>query len=192
MSPSPRAPRGREAVTAAILDAAAALFADRGTEAVSIRDIAERARVNHGLVHRHFGSKAALVRAVMDRLVAKLDGGVEVDASSPGDLFLAAEKSRYWRVLARALLDGADPRDLQGGFPVIERLVGAAREAQKNGLLRDDLDAEHLVAMGVTLGLGWMVFSPFVVAATGMKRRDAKPERLMASWLRLMVARSDG
>ena len=41
------------------------LFAERGPAATSIRDVAKRAAVNHGLIHRHFGSKERLVGAVL-------------------------------------------------------------------------------------------------------------------------------
>ncbi|MGB0971759.1 MAG: helix-turn-helix domain-containing protein, partial [Mycobacterium sp.] len=61
-------PIGREEVAAAILTAAADLFAERGPAATSIRDIASRSRVNHGLVFRHFGTKEQLAGAVLDHL----------------------------------------------------------------------------------------------------------------------------
>ena len=53
---------------AAVLESAADLFAERGPAATSIRDIAARSSVNHGLIHRHFGSKDGLVGAVLDHL----------------------------------------------------------------------------------------------------------------------------
>ena len=62
------APVGKEEVVAAVLRSAADLFAERGLAATSVRDIAARSRVNHGLIHRHFGSKDGLVAAVLDHL----------------------------------------------------------------------------------------------------------------------------
>ena len=59
--------RGRVATTAAILDAAAELFSERGYSAVSVRDIAERAGVTHALVHQYVGSKDEVFRAVLKR-----------------------------------------------------------------------------------------------------------------------------
>ena len=61
-------PHGQRETVAALIDAAIALLAERGPAAVSVRDIATRAGVNHGLVHRHFGSKQALVRAKQQRM----------------------------------------------------------------------------------------------------------------------------
>src|ERR1700679_142652 len=61
-------PTGREEVVAAILEAATDLCGKRGPAAPSIRDIAARSKVNHGLVFRHFGTKDQLVGAVLDHL----------------------------------------------------------------------------------------------------------------------------
>ena len=72
MSTIERSPRGRDAVRAALLQAATELFALHGTEGVSVRDVAAHAGVNHGLVHRHFGSKDALVSEGMTDLQARL------------------------------------------------------------------------------------------------------------------------
>ncbi len=56
-----RAPSARSLETKArILDAAEALFAERGFEGASIRDIATRAGVQVGLVHHHGGGKEEL------------------------------------------------------------------------------------------------------------------------------------
>src|ERR1700739_391189 len=73
-SGSRKIPTGREEVAAAILEAATDLFAERGPAATSIRDIAARSKVNHGLVFRHFGTKEQLVGAVLDRLGTDLTG----------------------------------------------------------------------------------------------------------------------
>ncbi len=48
-----------------LLDAAAALFADKGFQAVSIRQIALEAGVNSALVSYHFGSKQALFEEII-------------------------------------------------------------------------------------------------------------------------------
>lgn len=57
--------RDPEAHRAAILDAARAAFAERGYARATIRDIARRAGVTHGLVMRHFTSKEQLFVAAM-------------------------------------------------------------------------------------------------------------------------------
>ncbi|KAA2254437.1 TetR/AcrR family transcriptional regulator [Solihabitans fulvus] len=61
----PRRTRDPEAHRAAILDAARACFTERGYARGTIRDIASRAGVTHGLVMRHFSSKEQLFVAAM-------------------------------------------------------------------------------------------------------------------------------
>lgn len=58
---------------ARIRDESLRLFADRGADAVSMRDIAAAAGVSPALVVRHFGSKDGLVEAVDSHVVAALD-----------------------------------------------------------------------------------------------------------------------
>jgi AcrR family transcriptional regulator len=50
-----------------ILDAAEALFAEHGVEAVPLRRIIAEAGVNQAAIHYHFGSRETLVRAVFAR-----------------------------------------------------------------------------------------------------------------------------
>ena len=42
------------------------LFAERGIDAVSIRDITNEAGANSAAIHYHFGSKTALITAILD------------------------------------------------------------------------------------------------------------------------------
>lgn len=59
----PKRTRDPDARRAAILHAARAAFAERGFAGATLRDIATRAGVTHGLVTRHFHSKESLFLA---------------------------------------------------------------------------------------------------------------------------------
>lgn len=67
MPPHTPAVRRRDstATRAALLAAAEELFAERGFDHSTVRDIAERAGVNQALLFRYFGSKGALFAEVM-------------------------------------------------------------------------------------------------------------------------------
>ncbi len=180
-------PTGKQHVVAALVDAATELFAERGPGAVSVREVAARAGVNHGLVHRHFGSKDGLVRAVLDHLVADLRDryacGVVVDGLG-GALFeeIAANET-YWRVLARALLDGYTDWLDDGNFPLISAAVASLKAAIKRGDVDPHCDAQAVVSSFVAVSLGWLVFEPFIVAATGMKASaKTRRKRMVALW----------
>ena len=61
-----------ESTQVRLLDAAERLIGERGVDAVSLRAINAEADSNVAAAHYHFGSKEALVRAVLDRRMAVL------------------------------------------------------------------------------------------------------------------------
>ena len=98
---------------ARIRDAALALFAERGMDGATIRDIAKAAGVSSGLVRHHFGSKEGLRDAcdtyALDRLMSlKEEAVLEGHLGDAG--FLSAIHPTVlslYRYLARSLLDGS-------------------------------------------------------------------------------------
>ena len=69
-------PSGPEEVRRAVLDAAAALFVERGVDRVSLRDIAAAANVHPTLIGRYIGHRDELLLAVFDDLSAQLAAAV--------------------------------------------------------------------------------------------------------------------
>ena len=179
-------PRGREEVMAAILDGATRLFAARGPAAVSVRDIAAEAGVNHGLVHRHFGSKQAVLQAVFERAaheMAAVAAGMSDSQEGMQQLFAASvEHETYWRALARAILDGENPLALQREFPTIQTLIARLEEDKKHlrqgeGASSPPFEARVVVGTLSALMLGWLVFEPYLLTATGFEQQDQKKMR---------------
>ena len=98
---------------ARIRDAALALFAERGTDGATIRDIAQAAGVSGGLVRHHFGSKDDL-RAACDSyalgqiMYIKEQAVLHGQLANPG--FMSAAHPTVlltYRYLARSLVDGS-------------------------------------------------------------------------------------
>ncbi|MGE2814092.1 TetR/AcrR family transcriptional regulator [Mycobacterium heidelbergense] len=171
-------PTGREEVAAAILEAATDLFAERGPAATSIRDIAARSRVNHGLVFRHFGTKEQLVGAVLDQLGANLKERLQ--SGSTLDV-LDDVLDRQMRVMARTLLDGYPAAQLQKHFPNIAALLDMVRPLHEK-----DTAARLAVANALALQFGWRLFAPILRSATGL---DDMPEPDIREAVRAEVAR---
>ncbi len=71
---------------AVIRKCALALFAERGADAVSVRDIAASAGVSPALVLHHYGSKAGLVDAVNEQVAAVFDDALAAMAEGPEEL----------------------------------------------------------------------------------------------------------
>jgi TetR/AcrR family transcriptional regulator, repressor for neighboring sulfatase len=160
-------PTGREQVKAAVIAAATGLFDERGPKATSIRDIADRSRVNQGLIHRHFGSKQGVVAAVLDRLNEQAVTTIDHHKPEADDEAV----SRYLRILARSILDGYPVETLQRRFPVVSGLVDQARAYQM-----DEHAARLAAGHAIALQLGWRLFEPFIRAAAGLE--DLAPAAL--------------
>lgn len=71
-----------EGTRASLIEAAAAIFAEKGFEAGSIRAITRRAGANVAAVAYHFGGKDGLYREVLRAMIAKLDAVSVVDERS--------------------------------------------------------------------------------------------------------------
>nr|WP_042194337.1 TetR/AcrR family transcriptional regulator [Kibdelosporangium sp. MJ126-NF4]CEL21255.1 Transcriptional regulator, TetR family [Kibdelosporangium sp. MJ126-NF4]CTQ96177.1 Transcriptional regulator, TetR family [Kibdelosporangium sp. MJ126-NF4] len=133
----------------ALLDAARDLFADRGYDRTTVRDIAGRAGVNQALLFRYFGSKEALFAAVVAR------SGRDQLAQAPPELLVA-------RVL-RGLLD----KEQQGDHAMQIMLRSTSEDAaarEISGQLGQDyirvlsgLTAQPDSALRAHLVLAWIV-----------------------------------
>ncbi len=103
-----------------ILDAADALFAERGFAAVSVRDIAERAGVKKASVFYYFGNKADLFERVLGRYydaharalagVGAGDGDVRERMHRLLDAYLdfMGDHERYVRLVQTEIAAGSD------------------------------------------------------------------------------------
>jgi AcrR family transcriptional regulator len=191
-SESGRRRGGRERTTAAILDAAEELFAERGFTAVTVRDIAAEAGVSHALVHRYLGSKADVYRAVL----ARDEDVIRVAATGREDLLAAASlmlregfssQRRYVRLIAHSALHGLSYERTAGRFAATERLLELAEAAAASeGDARDPdaLDPRFVIAGVVALFLGWMATEDWVLRATGLE--DLTEEEVVGSFERVV------
>jgi AcrR family transcriptional regulator len=106
-----------------LLDVAERLFARRGLDAVSVRDITRAARANLGAINYHFGTKRKLIVAVFDRRMTPLTqerlstlDALE-QAAGRGALPLEGLLEAMFRPAVRHALDR------QGGGAVFSRLM---------------------------------------------------------------------
>jgi TetR/AcrR family transcriptional regulator, repressor for neighboring sulfatase len=188
MSPVKR-PIGREEVRAAVVEAAARRLAAEGPEA-SLRDIADDAGVNLGLIHRHVGNKDDLIRAVLAAEIARGAGTIEEAgdaASALRRLFQGAvTDGRYIRIVAWLLLRDPSGFRHQDRFPGMQALRALAAGADPGAPVDepatdDERDAELMIAMAAIFG--WTVFGPQLRAAFGYEAADRATleERLSAT-----------
>ena len=158
------APHGEAAVRASLIASATDLFADRGPRAVTVRQVADAAGVNHGLVHHYFGSKDGLVAAVLEELAARSADEVATAANAAVLYAAGGATERHGRIIAHLLLEGRDVAEFKAAFPTVQLLV--ERFGREDGV--DDDQARARVAQVVALVLGWQLFEPFLGAAAGL------------------------
>jgi AcrR family transcriptional regulator len=84
-----------------ILAAAGALFAERGFRGATMREIAQRARVNLAAAHYHFGSKQALYLEVVRGEFEKLEKKLAARGASPAASLDGLSRSQLEEVLRR-------------------------------------------------------------------------------------------
>jgi AcrR family transcriptional regulator len=125
----PRAQRREQ-----ILTAATRAFARTGFTATGLDEIAAEAGISHVILYRHFDSKAALYRAVIDRAcqrLAEATGADEFgDDAIPALVQAAAADPDGFRLLFRHAAREPEFRDLT------DRLAAASREAAERNLAR--------------------------------------------------------
>ena len=155
---------GKDEVSAAVLEAASALFAEKGPAATSIREVAARAGVNHGLLHRHFGSKRQLLAATLQHLA---DSTATMRTSGVPQPDMEAAYELQARVMVRSTLDGYPVEELQQRFPGMEAFLEQVRADHS-----DDRTARLLAAHGMALQVGWGLLGPTLRVAFGLQDLD--------------------
>ena len=168
---------GRAQTTAAILDAAEKLFAERGFTAVTVRDVAAEAGVSHALVHRYLGSKQDVYRQVL----ARRENVIRDAAPEEGDLLKATSlmlreavlhQRTHVRLIAHSALHGLSYDRTVGRFAATAQLVELARRtAADEGEARDPggPDPRFVIASAVAMLIGWSAAREWVLRATDLE-----------------------
>ena len=188
---------------ARLIATAGPLFAERGYHATSIRQVAQRARVNVAAAHYHFGSKRALYLAVFRAHFADVRaqlraGGASVDAAQLTRLgrpeverLLAARLSVMLRLLLgpppglHGTLMQREMSDATDALPVIvNEFIGPMTDELKAILHRlvpalDDTALEHAACSVI----GQALFYRFCMPAVMQRWRRRAYDRALVDTL---------
>ncbi|MCE2391010.1 MAG: TetR/AcrR family transcriptional regulator [Proteobacteria bacterium] len=166
-------------VVKALLDAAETLIAERGPNAVSIRDVAQRAGLQHSLIFRHIGKKRDLIDAVCVRAFQRVHRTLG-DVSSP-DEFLEAligdPVAGQLFVRMAAERSPVVPNALRAGFETsVSRIAGA----QARGEIVRELSPEAVYALWIAFGMGWLL-TEYALTSVLQEHRSEGDE--MRGWI---------
>jgi AcrR family transcriptional regulator len=157
-----------------LLAAAIELIAAEGPASVSIRDVGHRAGVNHGLVHRHFGSKRALITEVIEVGVASLlPGALAADGFDIAEVVEVMHLDPIpARLIARTLVDDVAIGSVRPHFPVMDGLLALARRAPAESRPAGLADPRLAAALAASMVGGSVIWGASLREVIGVSGRN--------------------
>jgi len=170
IAPVPQGKRDKDRRQRSLIEAATAVFAEHGYDAATTRAVAERAGCSEGLIHRYFGGKRGLLRAVMESKAAEVLEGLRSALPDRDSVEEDIQQVILWPLgvlwahrdfmrvsLSQAMIDPELGRSVAGSIHnqrvsfVLERL----QRHRDAGRIRRDVDLEA-VAQAIA-GSGFML-----------------------------------
>ena len=170
IAPVPQGQRDKDRRQRSLIEAATAVFAEHGYDAATTRAVAERAGCSEGLIHRYFGGKRGLLRAVMESKAAEVLEGLRSALPDRDSVEEDIQQVILWPLgvlwahrdfmrvsLSQAMIDPELGRSVAGSIHnqrvsfVLERL----QRHRDAGRIRRDVDLEA-VAQAIA-GSGFML-----------------------------------
>lgn len=173
----------------ALLDAALAMFVERGSFDFTLRELAREAGVTHNAPYRHFAGKGELLAALREEGFGALAEACRaaLDAAGPdprarvralGEAYVrfAVGHPHHFRLMLYAPLGSdapAPPREPGGAFALLQ---AALEEGRAAGVVRGDLPVRELAlgAWALVHGLASLMVERHVPADEARLRRHVK------------------
>lgn len=162
-----RQQRDPEATKDALIEAAEAMFMEKGFGNTSLSEIAKRAGITKSLIHHYFGSKQGLQREVKTRRFMHYvtQQSEMMENTKPSVELLRASIAFYFnflrhnpqivRILAWMFLEQDQDDCLEMDRELVRQGVEKVREAQAAGQLRSDIDPRFIVFILLGLCQHW-------------------------------------
>jgi AcrR family transcriptional regulator len=173
-------PDGRERLIRTALQ----LFAEKGFDGVTVRDIAAASSVSVGLINHHFGSKEGLREAVDEFFIGQFEDAIT--GAAPQDLNTAEDHAqiidqwierheKHWPTIVayfrRAILE-----ESEWGFSLLDRFYGFVQGSvlrmDAAGQIGPDVDRLWLPFLMMYLELGTIIFDPYIKRVLGRSGYD--------------------
>jgi TetR/AcrR family transcriptional regulator len=184
--------RDPDATRSAILDAAEAIFLEKGFGNTATSEIAARAGVTKSLIHHHFGSKDGLWREVKTRRFVDYGAKqLEMMRDTPATLGLLRDSFEFYfrfmeanpqlvRILAWLFLEGDKDDCADLDRELMAAGIAKLREGQEAGYLRKDVDARFMLFVFIGLAQHWFQDCPHFLNSFD---RTGLPEDLNTAYM---------
>jgi TetR/AcrR family transcriptional regulator, repressor for neighboring sulfatase len=177
-------------VVEAILRSARMLIAARGP-GVALREIADNAGVNFGLLYHYFGTKDQLIDEVYAEATrvaaARLAESAHIEDALA--MLMASGDGTTARLIGWAVLGGREEAEIFGHSPALEVLTSRLRtDAAARGTHLRDEDARVFTAFAMVTALGWRLFGTTALLAAGLEGVNPETYRgLVLSYLEVLA-----
>jgi len=185
---------GEQDVRQQLLDAAAHCLGQKSWSAISIREIAEQAGSNSAMVSYYFGSKAGLVHALLEsvmagKLLPAMDASVlaPIPAGERLQLILGEFRQLFGKHpwLLRLIVDDLVNEDKTLRKAFVSTLAGGSgaflssyiRLQQQDGYYRGDINVTWATVSLLSLMTFPLLATPILTDAYGMKANDLQGDR---------------
>jgi len=170
IAPLQRGKHAKDQRQRALIEAATAVFAERGYDAATTREVAEKAGCSEGLIHRYFMGKHGLLLAIMQSkaagVVEDLGSGLPDRDSVEAEIeqILLWHLARLWDysdlmsvAVSRATIDPDIGRTVGESISrqQVSLILDRLQRHQEAGRIRNDVDLEA-VAQAIA-GIGFML-----------------------------------
>ncbi len=190
--PAPSASQTREQ----ILEAAERVFAVQGYEASSIKDLAAAARVNSALLYYYYGDKERLYRAVLERIVRRVERRALARLKRLGTpeerlrrfilthTELLMRERHLWPLVLRELVDHAAVHAVDQirlmAATLFRTLCEVIEEGQATGHFRAELDPRFAAISTISLVAHFFTARPVIGVFLGGGTDDPPPAIIRA------------
>ncbi|NIB41600.1 TetR/AcrR family transcriptional regulator [Pseudomaricurvus alkylphenolicus] len=194
----PRSPDENTEKRQRLLDVSLKLFAERGFDAVGMREIAAEAEVSLGLIRIHFGSKDGLRQEldafVLRELASMYEGIAELGEAAgleglADDIVAFIERDRDVMLYLRTALLQKN----QGSLAMMQEIRDITRRyidtCEAQGNLQPDVDKEQAALMMFFDLLGPLILEPFSHQLYGASMYDASMVAARNKMLSRMLTR---
>jgi AcrR family transcriptional regulator len=189
--------RDKEATKKTLIAAAVEVFAQRGFDGATTKEVATRAGVNEGLIQRYFGGKAGLLQAIVGNMCGERLTACRMAPPSDSlkseiatvlrhEIMQAGANRDFLRVfISRALVDAELAATLKAHYKDsrMPHLVERLKHFQGDGSLDPTVDLETLAATITTFAFG-LGFMQQVVLSEDPKYLDGMIDNIAATIVR--------
>jgi AcrR family transcriptional regulator len=163
----------------ALLASSRKLIAERGP-GIGLRDIADDAGVNFGLIYHYLGTKDQLVdvvySAAADLAAERLSDAGHLDEAL--ERLMTLGDGTAARLIGWAVLEGRGASPAFRDSPTLAVVADLMRaDAAEAGIALESEDARVFAAFIMTIALGWRLFAETALLAAGLDGSDPETYR---------------